>query len=376
MVDAGEGVVLLEVGRSLRLFGGLAALQAQLQASLPAGWTVCQAVAPTPLAAQMLAAFRPGQVLPAGPDWAAALDALPLALLDAGVAERLRAAGVDTLAALRRLPRAGLKRRCGAGFVDALERLLGERPDPRPLYQPPQHWSGRRHFEPECATLAELAPARQALLDELAAWLRARDLVSRQLRWELELAGGGRVIWEVWPGAATRDVELLEQLSALKAERCGLQAPVRTLCLAARELLLPEAPQRALLPGAADAREELSPLWARLAARLGPQALCRVQACDEHRPERAWERREVLDSTPPPPPPGLPRPLWLLAEPQPLDPATLDWLGPPERIESGWWDGAPMRRDYHQARARDGSRLWVFREHAAPGGWFVHGLYA
>ena len=69
----------------------------------------------------------------------------------------------------------------------------------------------------------------------------------------------------------------------------------------------------------------------------------------------------------------------LLAQRNKLDAqlaATLDWLGPPERIESGWWDGAPMRRDYHQARARDGSRLWVFREHAAPGGWFVHGLYA
>ena len=52
-----------------------------------------------------------------------------------------------------------------------------------------------------------------------------------------------------------------------------------------------------------------------------------------------------------------PRPLWLLAEPQPLDgrehpryEGRLEFEEGPERIESGWWDGRDVRRDYYVAR--------------------------
>ena len=79
-------------------------------------------------------------------------------------------------------------------------------------------------------------------------------------------------------------------------------------------------------------------------------------------------------------PPG-PRPLWLLEEPQPLQqflrgsvpgfpppdgsghgnsPAVL--MDGPERIESGWWEGRDVRRDYFVARAPGGQTLWVFSE--------------
>ena len=39
----------------------------------------------------------------------------------------------------------------------------------------------------------------------------------------------------------------------------------------------------------------------------------------------------------------------------------------PERIESGWWDGHDVRRDYYVARTAGGVRLWVFRERRAAG---------
>ena len=57
----------------------------------------------------------------------------------------------------------------------------------------------------------------------------------------------------------------------------------------------------------------------------------------------------------------------------------------PERIEAGWWDlGSPahgqksraVHRDYFVARNGRGQLLWVFRELAAPRGWFLHGLFA
>ena len=52
------------------------------------------------------------------------------------------------------------------------------------------------------------------------------------------------------------------------------------------------------------------------------------------------------------------RPLWLLPAPQPLDErrgrplhrGALELVAGPERIESGWWDGADVPRDYYVAR--------------------------
>ena len=89
-----------------------------------------------------------------------------------------------------------------------------------------------------------------------------------------------------------------------------------------------------------------------------------------------------------PSPPGkgecplFPRPLWLLAEPQPLDggehpryEGRLEFEEGPERIESGWWDGRDVRRDYYVARTAGGMRLWVFRERRAEGRWFLHGVF-
>ena len=50
-------------------------------------------------------------------------------------------------------------------------------------------------------------------------------------------------------------------------------------------------------------------------------------------------------------------------------------LAGPERIESGWWDGADVARDYYLARGLHGAQLWVFRD-LRSGTWCVHGLWA
>lgn len=88
--------------------------------------------------------------------------------------------------------------------------------------------------------------------------------------------------------------------------------------------------------------------------------------------------------------PTLTRPVWLLASPQPLperqsrpwlDGAPLHLLAGPERIESGWWDGALAVRDYFIARAGDGTLVWIYRARLPPAdaageGWFLHGRFA
>jgi protein ImuB len=46
-----------------------------------------------------------------------------------------------------------------------------------------------------------------------------------------------------------------------------------------------------------------------------------------------------------------------------------------ERVESGWWDGADVARDYFLAETPGGERLWVYRDRRSRD-WFLHGLFA
>jgi hypothetical protein len=68
------------------------------------------------------------------------------------------------------------------------------------------------------------------------------------------------------------------------------------------------------------------------------------------------------------------RPVWLLPNPRPAAPG-LRFLPGTERIESGWWDGPGMRRDYRMAIDRWGAKLWVYREPSHPKRWYLHGLF-
>ena len=45
-----------------------------------------------------------------------------------------------------------------------------------------------------------------------------------------------------------------------------------------------------------------------------------------------------------------------------------------ERIESGWWDGGDVSRDYFTASAARGEKLWVYRDRSTRE-WFLHGLF-
>jgi len=46
----------------------------------------------------------------------------------------------------------------------------------------------------------------------------------------------------------------------------------------------------------------------------------------------------------------------------------------PERIQSGWWDGAYERRDYFIAQTPARALLWIYR--VAARGWYLHGWFA
>jgi protein ImuB len=47
----------------------------------------------------------------------------------------------------------------------------------------------------------------------------------------------------------------------------------------------------------------------------------------------------------------------------------------PERIETRWWRGPSIRRDYYRIATESGSHLWIFRR-LSDADWFLHGAFA
>ena len=46
----------------------------------------------------------------------------------------------------------------------------------------------------------------------------------------------------------------------------------------------------------------------------------------------------------------------------------------PERIETGWWRGPHLKRDYYRITTASGHRFWLFRNRDT-GRWFLHGWF-
>jgi protein ImuB len=392
--------VLLEVSASLRLFGGHRALLRELRATVRAcGAHARLAAAPSATGAALLARMPGPPARALQPErLGRLLDALPLpaalAVLQQPprLAELLQAVGATRLADVRALPRAGLKKRGAAALLQALDRAYGETPDPQAWFEPPPQFALGLELAHRADDAAQLVFAGQRLVQALAGWLTARWLAASRLVLKLRHERGrrsapdGTLLVEL--GAPSRDAAQIGLLLRERLQRHVLPAPVYAI-----ELVLDEAVSSAgsaghLLPDPAAQAQEFHALLDRLASRLGRERVRRLAVQDGHRPERAGVARPVADALPSvgaAPAGATPRPAWLLPAPiklverdgHPVHGCPLALLSRAERIESGWFDGALVCRDYHVAEGSDHRLRWIFRVRE-PGGemaWYLHGLF-
>src|SRR5207302_6464828 len=157
---------------------------------------------------------------------------------------------------------------------------------------------------------------------------------------------------------------------------------------------------------------ELSTLIDRLSNRLGREAVTRPLLVPDPQPEYAYRFQPVIQTETnrakrrtdlfhlleragdsPDASPGvrcLRRPLRLWARPQRIDvvrvvpggpPRKFCWAGTdyyvtrtwgPERIETGWWRGEDVHRDYYMVTTDAGARFWLYLHHD-DNRWLLHG---
>ena len=375
----GQRALVVEVQGSQALFGSWHAMQARWREELTAmGFRHRLALAPHPLAARVLAGIDEGAVADDLPALHARLRSFPIHRigLPASTAESLARMGLRTLGQVRALPRTSLGRRFSPKLLAHLDALYGERELPLNLYHPPDRFEARIElgFEVE-SSQALLFPLRRLTAD-LALYLIARDggVQGFHLLLEHEDHPASRI--PVGLLSPERDPARLFELARGRLERAELPAPVRALALHADDLP-PFVPERREL---FDPRPQQSTSWdalrERLRARLGEDAVQILAAPADHRPEKATLSAIQSMATSPTEAPVPPRPAWLLHEPRLLPDALPQILAGPERIETGWWDGEDIRRDYYRVRTRHGQFAWAFHPHEGDGRLRLHGWFA
>ena len=436
-LDPPDGL-LLEVKGSLHLFGGVEGLSREMAGECSRlGISCTLAIAPTPLAASALAragrtAAAPASLLvitdPA--QLIGKLSPLPLAALrwPEDTVGRLARIGVRTIGEALRLPRAGFARRFGTAQLLALDRLTGRASDLKDRFEVRARFRRRRELIYELESHAALLAVLEPLLEELGRFLEARQCGVLMLECRLQHRAVAPTRCVLRLAAPLADPE---QLAALLAERLStlvLPEPVRACELRSGPLVSRVLSSAGLWqPGeqGGGAAAQAPELIERLRVRLGAEAVYGLRVVADHRPEAAWKVREPV-LTPSAIQSGLQndpvrnvvnpsmetrgspswrsasgqdhfavrsevdnsgrldrRPLWLLPKPRQLNErdglprrrGPLRLLGEGERVETGWWDGGEMARDYYRAVDVRGVRLWVFREREPPHRWFLHGVF-
>jgi protein ImuB len=301
--------------------------------------------------------------------------------------------GVRTLGELMRLPRACFARRFGPAQLADLDRLLGRRADPRRRVTAREIYRGGLDFDHEIHEHERLLRALEPLLGELETFLRARQRGITGLRCRFHHYRAPPTVCVLRLAQPEANAARLASLLRERLATLVLPEPVRRCVLASSALSERVVVSKALWSpgehGSAPAGE-MPGLVEHLRARLGTEAVYGLECIAEHRPERAWRAAEPRGGKARDPESAqqkgsdpFSRPLWLLHQPEalasrrgrPLYDGVLKLLEGPERIESGWWDGGDVQRDYYVARTPGGARLWIYRECAGARAWFLHGVF-
>ena len=436
--SAAFGDLVLDITGVDHLFGGeLAMLRHLLTRLRGLGYTVAGAIAPTIGAAWAFSHYARSQVVDSD-SLVEKLDALPVAALRLTESQigTLAQMGLTTIGTLRQRPRKVLQARFGQSLLLRLDQAYGhvlERMTPR-LPQVDQHVE--RRFADPIGLMDDVLAAAQDLAIQLCLKLEAEGLGAQSFHLFLYRVDHKVMSFSVNSARVTRDPHHIASLFSHRAERLSGEYDagfgIDMVRLAASSLDLHGAVQMGAFAqesGAAD----LDQLNDRMASRLGPMAVLRMQLVDSHLPERA-ARLVPAQAAPAPgnPQPALTRPLRLLPAPEPVKisaevpdglPAMMIWrtqryrlvrAAGPERLGAEWWrsgerlklveppeprapkpgekpepaphvpdlalhDPEALTRDYYRVEDETGRRFWVFR-HGLYGGedmpvWYLHGLF-
>ncbi len=376
--------LLFEVLSLLRLYGGYDGLQQRLQQRLQ-DWPVRLVLASgySPLSARLLAEAGQHGLCSDPQRVSAALRQLPVTAssLPAAQIKRLQEVGLDSVGALLSRPAAELGARFGKAVTLYLAELRGDYLPPQHYFRPPARFYQRLDLLSEVSSWPQLLFPLKRLLQQLEVFLQIRQLSLRGLTLQAYHRDHPPTKVRVNFAHAVWQQQDLLNLCQLQLENYQLTHPALELSVQAGALeprtatagaLISSDPDRDDQQSAATGSRPLGELISRLQARLGATAVQVPLPVTDWRPERAhqsqpWREQQWSANRT-----SLPRPLWLLPEPQPTESRHWQLQWGPERISSGWWDDQAVHRDYFIALDEQQRQGWIYQSEY---GWFLHGWF-
>lgn len=306
-------------------------------------------------------------------------------------------------------------------MIRRLDQALGRRPELVTAEQPAEIFEASWELDDPSGDRRVIDKILDHLLQQVLEKLQPRGWGVQRLLVTLSMTNQEPVCFQVGLLQPSDSASHLLNLMRLQSERLQLAAEVITICLRVLQAGPLEYRQSQIF--ADDARErqreQFPALVERLSSRLGDQSVLRPRLWPDAQPEYAWryepwlgrkerqgdrETRRRGDRKPCPPldssSPCLPlssssgmRPPYLKTRPIAVrvmsvapegPPVRFEWKNAshvvarwwgPERIETGWWRGRDVRRDYYLVETTTGAQFWLFRAREQQR-WFVHGTFA
>lgn len=312
--------------------------------------------------------------------------------------ELLTQLGIMRIEQLLELPRESLAARFGDELLRRVDQLTGCMAEVIRPHRPPAPFAAEWLVEHPTTNRLAVRVIVRRLLDQLVERLVTAGEGAVQLTLTLGCGRQPPLGFRIGLFRPSADAAHLLELVEMQLENMQVPEPIDRVELAAPVTARLAMRQHELFADDHAARSrELALLVDRLSSRLGPEAVVQPQLGKSALPERAcrWmplagggKVRSSADSTTPSCPS---RPL-SLHEPRPIELVSIAPDGPPqcvwldhqrltvvqswgpERIETGWWRGPPVARDYYRIETESGSRLWVFRR-LRDGRWFAQGEF-
>lgn len=398
--------LVCEIRSSLKYFGGIDVIHDKLKPAItrllvtsgvPGSFQY--AASPTVTGSLLLARSGHNTLVYRKDNLRSALGQLPTSVLELNKEQnrRLYNMGVRHLRDIWRLPGDGLRKRFGSDFINLLSRALGTAPEPAHNYLPPPSFVTCYDLPFEMENLGRLLPVADEMLAQLCDFLRRRDLSTSHLLFSLLHEKRERTVVAIGLRHPGRSQQHLFMLLETHFTHLSIPAPVIAVKLEVKKfdafmshsdgLRFADKPATG-----AYTDSHLNQFIEQLQARLGEHYVKSISSVAEHCPEDACEQPDYTAADTPQKTRGSgnsaaavnPRPLWLLTEPLQLSvrngklyhrqPVSI--VHGPERIETRWWSGDEVRRDYYIARESNGSRLWIYREKTGAGNWYLHGFFA
>jgi protein ImuB len=338
----------------------------------------------------------------------------------------LRELGLQQIGDLLPLPRESLASRFGEEVALRLDQACGNAKEIIAAEQPPADFHARISLEHPTDSRKAIEQLLANLVEQVATLLAEREEGVLQLHCQLD-CGGVPVLIQVGLFQPTATADHLLSLVQMQLEQMRLPRPVTGGSATAITTAPLTQRQRDLFAEQSrDRPRELAVLIDRLSSRLGREQVLgprpQASAAPEHafryaplagqqngrgwrvpksnegraRKRKAKSPRSARSSgtchttanelTP------NGRPLKLFSPPQRLAVIAVIPDGPParfsfqnrhyhiafyfgpERIETGWWRGRSIRRDYYRVETDRGTRFWLFRR-LTDGHWFLHGEF-